>query len=86
MNLIACVKELNWLCKDIKKVRRRTDQFVVFKPLRYCFEETIEFEVKVSFASHPVSRLISWYNKPGDITKEIWEKATVPRDFSWIVN
>ena len=28
-----------------------------------------------SFASRPVSRLIKWYNKPGDITKEFWEKA-----------
>ena len=23
----------------------------------------------------PVSRIIRWYNKPGDITKEFWEKA-----------
>ena len=28
-----------------------------------------------SFASRPVSRLIKWYNKAGDITKEFWEKA-----------
>ena len=42
-------------------------QFVVFKPLSYCFEETIGFHVKASFASRPVSRLIRWYNKPGDI-------------------
>ena len=34
-------------------------QFVAFKPLRYCFEETIEFDVKTSFASRPVSHLIS---------------------------
>ena len=44
-------------------------QFVIFKPLSYCFQETIGFDVKASFASRPVSRLISWYNKPGDITK-----------------
>ena len=47
-------------------------QFVIFKPSSYCFEETIEFDVKVLFASRPVSRLIRWYNKPGDITKEFW--------------
>ena len=35
-------------------------------------EETIEFDVKTSFASRPVSRLISCYNKPDDITKEFW--------------
>ena len=29
----------------------------------------------VSFASRPPSRLIRWYNKPGDTTKEFWEKA-----------
>ena len=51
-------------------------QFVIFKSISYCFEETIEFDVKASFASRPVSRLIRWYIKPGDdITKEFWEKA-----------
>ena len=34
-------------------------QFVIFKPLSYCFKETIGFDVKASFASRPVSRLIS---------------------------
>ena len=29
----------------------------------YCFEEAIGFDGKASFASRPVSRLISWYNK-----------------------
>ena len=33
-------------------------QFVIFKPLNYCFEETIGFDVKASFASQPVLRLI----------------------------
>ena len=37
-------------------------QFVIFKPLSYCFKETIWFEVKASLASRPMSRLISWYN------------------------
>ena len=32
-------------------------QFVIFKPLGYCFEETIGFDVKTSFASRLVSRL-----------------------------
>ena len=47
-----------------------TIQFVNFKPLSYCFEETIGSDVMASFASRPVSRLIRSYNKPGDITKE----------------
>ena len=33
-------------------------QFIIFKPLSYCFEEIIGFNVKISFASRPVSRLI----------------------------
>ena len=41
-------------------------QFVIFKPLSYCIEETIGFDVNASFARSPVSRLI----KPGDVTKE----------------
>ena len=41
-------------------------QFVVFKTLSYCFEETIGFDVKALFAGRPMSRLI----KPDDITKE----------------
>ena len=47
-------------------------QFVIFKPLSYCFEETIGFDVKASFVSRPESRLIRWYDEPGDITKELW--------------
>ena len=51
-------------------------QFVIFKPLSNCFEVTIGFDVKILFTSRPASpRLIRWYNKPGDITKEFWEKA-----------
>ena len=45
-------------------------QFLIFKPLSYCFEETIGFEAKASFASRPDLRLIRRYNEPGDITKE----------------
>ena len=50
-------------------------QFVIFKPLSCCFKETIRLDVKASFASRPLSRLIRWYNKPGDIATEFWEKA-----------
>ena len=32
-------------------------QFVIFKPLSYCFEETIRFDVKTSFASRTFHRL-----------------------------
>ena len=39
------------------------------------FSKTIGFDVKVSFASRPVSRLMRWYNKPDDRTKEFGEKA-----------
>ena len=55
--------------------KNRINRTQIFKPLSYCFEETIEFDVKASFASCPLSRLIRWYNKPGDITKEFWQKA-----------
>ena len=50
-------------------------QFVTFNPRSYCFEETIGCYVKASFPCRTVSRLIIWYNKPGDVTKEFWEKA-----------
>ena len=41
-------------------------QFVAFKPLSYCFEETKRFDLKASFSRPPVSRLI----KPCDILEE----------------
>ena len=37
-------------------------QFVIFKPLSYCFGETIGFDVKASLPSRQVSRLISWHS------------------------
>ena len=40
--------------------------FVIFKTIRYYFEETITFDIQASFAKGPVSRLI----KLGDKTKE----------------
>ena len=46
-----------------------------FKQLSYCFEKTIGVDIKALSASRTVSRLIRWYNKSGDITKEFWEKA-----------
>ena len=33
------------------------NQFLIFKPLSYCFEKTIEFDIKASFSSRPVSHL-----------------------------
>ena len=68
-------------CMDSRKLYggKGTSQFPVefvnFNPLSYCLGEIIGFDEKTSFASRPVSHLIRWYNKPGDITKEFWEKA-----------
>ena len=36
-----------------KLVKLLPNQFVIFKPLSYCFKETIGFDVKASFASRP---------------------------------
>ena len=33
--------------------RNQTIQFVIFRPLSYCFKETKRFNVKASFASRP---------------------------------
>ena len=44
---------------EAKGISKRIMQFLIFKPLSYCFEETIRFDVKASFSSRPVSRLIS---------------------------
>ena len=41
--------------KNLLKYRA---QYLIFKPLSYCFEETIGFDVKALFASRPVSRII----------------------------
>ena len=72
-------KSQKWKHKKAKAERksaRNLKQFVIFKPLSYCFKETIiGFDKKALLAIHPVLRLIRWYNKPGDITKEFWEKA-----------
>ena len=39
------------------------------------FQRKTGFDEKASFASRPLSRLIRWYNKSSDKTKEVWEKA-----------
>ena len=44
-------------------------QFAIFKPLNYCFKETIGFDVKASLAGGPLLRLIR-YNKPCQIKKK----------------
>ena len=68
-----------------QKYQKLTDQFIIFKPIGYCFEETMGFDVKASFASSPVLRLIRRYNKSGG--KQILRKGySVSRDFSWIKN
>ena len=55
-----------------------TNQFAIFKPWSYCFKETVGFDIKASFASRLLSRLIRWYNK-------ILRKGySISRDFSWI--
>ena len=64
-----------WVSRNFAELFFLQIQFVIFKLLSYCFQETTEFDVKVSFASRPVSRLIRWYNKPVGMTKKFWEKA-----------
>ena len=49
-----------------RKYKLDGNQFVIFKSLSYCFEETIGFELKALFSRHPVLCLI----KPSDKTKE----------------
>ena len=61
--------------KTFRKDAKILLQFIIFKLLSYCFKETIRFDVQASFLSRPLSRLIRWYNKSGDITSEFWEKA-----------
>ena len=56
-------------------------QFVIFSLLSYCFEEIIGLDVKTSFTSRPVSRLISWYNK-----RILRKGYSVPWDFLWTEN
>ena len=67
---------------DLNNHQIQPYQLLSFKPLSYCFEETIGFDVMASFARRPVLRLI----KSGDITKCLIKGYSVPRDFSWIQN
>ena len=46
------------IVKSTAMFRIITDQFVIFNSLSYCFEEMIGFDVKTSFVSRSVSRLI----------------------------
>ena len=62
----SLAKKIDFRVKYEKYSKGPLLKFVIFKSLNYCFEETIRFDVKTSFASHPVSRLI----KPADIKKE----------------
>ena len=54
-------------------------QFVIFKPLKYRFEETIGFDIKTSFASLAVLHFIRQYNKIIFILG-----YSVLQNFSWI--
>ena len=62
-------------------ISRHWLQSVVFKPLSYCFEETIGLDVKASFERPPKSRLI----KQGDIRISI-KGYLIPLEFSLITN
>ena len=79
VNIIKCYIIIYNLLQRLGKRRLNFNiwlvQFVIFKPLSYCFKETIGFDVKALFTTRPVLRLIRWYNKPGDTTKEFWEKG-----------
>ena len=59
--------ELILIVKNVtKKSFTLSSDNVSFKPLIYCFKETVEYDVKALFARHRVSCLI----KPDDIIKE----------------
>ena len=64
--------EVRFGWKELQNCVLHIIQFAIFNPLGYCFEETIGSDVKSSFVSRPMSRLIRWYNKPADIIKEFW--------------
>ena len=48
---------ITWVSSNQSDTRLIDTQFVIFNKLSYCFEETIGFDVKASFASRPKSRL-----------------------------
>ena len=52
-NLLINISKFNDTARAGSKADRF--QFVVFKPLSYCFEEAIGFDVKTSFPSHPLA-------------------------------
>ena len=53
----SLAKKMDFRVKYEKYSKGPSLKFVIFKSLNYCFEETIRFDVKTAFASHPVSRL-----------------------------
>ena len=60
-------------------------QFVIFKPLSYCFEETIGRKSLVCKSSNVASNQVIWQTRW--YNKRILKKGySVPRDFSWIEN
>ena len=59
---------------------RNSNQFVIFKPLSYCFSETIGFDVKASFASRPMLRLITVWNFD---VKTLYASRPVSRLIRW---
>ena len=46
------------ICPSSMPSVRKEKQFVNFKPLAYCFQETIGSNVKALFVSRPMSRII----------------------------
>ena len=79
VSVSICQEQLNGenVIAKKKKNSLKDEQFVMFKSLSYCLEETVGFDVKVSFARPPVSRLIRLYNK-----EVLREGYSVPRGFS----
>ena len=55
-------KDIRTFFKITEKSKIYRKQFVIFNSLSYCFEDTIRFDVKVTFTSRPVLRLIRWCN------------------------
>ena len=63
----------------------KIEQFVIFKLLSYCFEKTVGLDVKASFVSRPVSRLISWYSsqviKQNNFDKKLFSSTRLFMDW-----
>ena len=46
------------ISENVYHIRTLVVQFLIFKPLSYCFEETIRLDIKASFTSWSVPLLI----------------------------